>query len=44
MLGRWDVPDMKSLIVQYRITVLGTTSMAVVAEVVEEQMHLMHKD
>jgi hypothetical protein len=43
MLVRWDVPDMKSLIVQYRITVLETTLMAVVVEV-EEQMHLMHKD
>jgi hypothetical protein len=43
MLVRWDVPDMKSLIDQYRITVLETTLMAVVVEV-EEQMHLMHKD
>jgi hypothetical protein len=42
MLVRWDVPDMKSLIVQYQITVLETTLTAVVE--VEEQMHLMHKD
>jgi hypothetical protein len=42
MLVRWDVPDMKSLIDQYRITVLETMLMAVVE--VEEQMHLMHKD
>jgi hypothetical protein len=42
MLVRWDVPDMKSLIVQYRITVLETTLMVGVE--VEEQMHLMHKD